>query len=357
MNTPSARFMTCLIAVPCLALLAAGCPGSLTTEEKQAFGGVLGDGGPGGSGPCDAPSTVFQTSCATTGCHNASSMMGALDLSVADPFPALKDKTGDPAGECSAQLLIDSANPENSLMYTKMFRSDDPQESAMFAGCGLPMPFPFGPEPGTESQRDCVLSWIKGKLGTSGTGGASGMGGGAGLGGGAGTGTGGAGGTGGTNAGGTGGGAAAECDAASDTELAKTGWMASGSPANAENPASGAIDEDPTTRWGSGEPQASGDYFQLDFGSTQAFDKVVLDCLGKEDPFYDDSPVGTYDFKVSTDGTTFNTVTVTGAKSNGVLTITANMCLSARAFRVELTQGVSGDAQTWFSVFDATVYK
>jgi hypothetical protein len=165
------------------AALVVGCPGSLTDEEKEAFGEVLGNGGApagnagsgGGGAPaamnCDAPATVFLktdptsmkvTGCASAGCHDAQAKQSALDLSMADPFADLLNKEADPSKVCEGKgKLIDGAAPEKSLLYTKMFMDDDPN----FPDCGLGMPYPLLTEPpGHAAERACVLAWIKSKL-------------------------------------------------------------------------------------------------------------------------------------------------------------------------------------------------
>ena len=156
----------------------------MSEEDKEYFRAVVGidpgvGGGSGGAAliDCDAPAAVFSkrdaeqrvVGCAQAACHDAATLQSGLDLSLADPFPPLLDKPADTASLLSAcqgsgLFVVDSSRPELSLLYTKMFRTDDPAQTLQFSGCGVPMPYPFGPKPVDAWERDCVLSWIRGRL-------------------------------------------------------------------------------------------------------------------------------------------------------------------------------------------------
>ncbi|MBN1759364.1 MAG: glycoside hydrolase family 9 protein, partial [Chitinispirillaceae bacterium] len=62
--------------------------------------------------------------------------------------------------------------------------------------------------------------------------------------------------------------------------LSRSGWVAtaSHSSSNAGEDPSGALDGDEATRWGSGEGQTEGMWFQLDMGFPREFDQIVLDA-------------------------------------------------------------------------------
>lgn len=344
------------------AALVTACPGSMTQEDKDFFAEVIGEGGgtggsgnTGGSGggmtACDAPTTVFQTSCAGLGCHGATNPAAELDLTVADPFTAYKDKAGSATSVCGDHKVIDSASPEQSLMYTKMFPADDPK----FAGCGVPMP--FGPATSEQAtQAACVLSWLQGKVGGgSGSGGGTGSGGaGSGGDGSGGEGTGGGDGSGGGD--GTGGSTnTGSCDDG-DTEVTNSGWSAEASRSGADAPASNAIDSDPASRWGTGDAQQSGDQLTISFGDTVSLDKVVFHCAGEG---YFDPPLGTFAFEISEDGTTFSEPDYTSAEDEGAgtFTIELNACQSAQAIRLRLTQDAPEGSFTWLSVYDVDVFR
>ena len=119
--------------------------------------------------PCMAP--IVMTKCSLTGCHGGASVAAGLDLSaavIAAPQPLVDKLNKGETGSCTASVakIIDSAKPEQSLLYTKV---NTPP-------CGAKMP-PSGPL--AASELACVLNWIKSipGVGGGGTGGAAGAGG------------------------------------------------------------------------------------------------------------------------------------------------------------------------------------
>ena len=154
-----------------LAFTLAACGGT-TSNDPDGSGGAAAAGGnttagsggavsSGGSTGCDAPSQVFRVvgGCATTNCHDGTTSQSGLNLSVADPLPALLNKPTDRTGVGSAcnnstLLIINEAVPEQSLIYLKQSPT---------APCGSPMPFPIGPTDNGAAAA-CVLSWIRSRL-------------------------------------------------------------------------------------------------------------------------------------------------------------------------------------------------
>jgi beta-glucanase (GH16 family) len=59
-------------------------------------------------------------------------------------------------------------------------------------------------------------------------------------------------------------------------KLSRSGWSASASSSGAYWPASNAIDGDVNSRWASGANQVNGQWFQVNLGASQTFDKAVL---------------------------------------------------------------------------------
>lgn len=125
-----------LFAIASWIVVASGCPGTLTEEEKKMFQG-------GGSCP-DVPS-LLAAKCGTAGCHGAG---GTLDLASSGVEARLVGKTGSAA--CGSATLADPANPMNSLLYQKI--SDSPP-------CGTRMPIG---SPLTQVEVDCIEEWIGG---------------------------------------------------------------------------------------------------------------------------------------------------------------------------------------------------
>jgi hypothetical protein len=128
-----------------LALLVAGCPGTL--EDPARFDGEFGgaDGGGGASGCPDIP-MLFATTCALASCHAASNPANGLDLASPNVYERLSGKaaTGGPG------LLVDPANPSDSVLYTKLTPTP-PFGSRM----------PFGGTPLDDATVACVLRWIE----------------------------------------------------------------------------------------------------------------------------------------------------------------------------------------------------
>lgn len=165
-----------------LSILTSGCAGELTEEQKQPRAGASGAagsgaggsgvGGAGGSGAGaggsggtaggggENPEACFLAlskakSCAVVGCHGGSSPAAQLvltDDAIRQAKTSLVDKTNKGAMPgCNAGMfkLIDSARPENSLLYTKL---------AAMPPCGVRMPSGSSV---SDAEMSCVLAWIR----------------------------------------------------------------------------------------------------------------------------------------------------------------------------------------------------
>ncbi|MEZ4254141.1 MAG: hypothetical protein R3A78_00270 [Polyangiales bacterium] len=150
------------VALPVFTLwlaLLVGCPGSL--ENKERFltnGGGGNDAGENdsstGGGACDGfdlATDLFQvTGTATTaGCQGAACHDGVSppDLSGADPFAALMGMT---SVTCGGRPYIDTADPQNSVIYDKM-ANDAPCSGGRMPSGGPKL---------TDAQLNCVLEAI-----------------------------------------------------------------------------------------------------------------------------------------------------------------------------------------------------
>jgi hypothetical protein len=129
--------------------------GSPTSDASTGSGGAdTGAGGAdsGGATPACAamvPTTILQQTCGLVGCHNPASPAEGLDLYS----PGVASRLiGVPEGEEPALglLLIDPANPQNSVILTKLQASTVP--------FGEPMP--LGETPLSSQQIACVAAWI-----------------------------------------------------------------------------------------------------------------------------------------------------------------------------------------------------
>lgn len=136
-----------------LVAAAAGCPGSL--ENKDEF--LAAAGGGGGAGPTTSTSGqgaapgddpcggLITDRCAIPGCHVPERT--SPDLTLEGRVERIRDVE---AATCDG-LLVDTANPEASLMYTKC-AEPDPE-------CGNQMPL-SGPRLDDEDLA-CILAWIE----------------------------------------------------------------------------------------------------------------------------------------------------------------------------------------------------
>jgi hypothetical protein len=123
-------------------------------------------------------------------------------------------------------------------------------------------------------------------------------------------------------------------------------WTASASTAvNANDVPKNAFDGNVTTRWGTGQPQKPGQYFQVDFGGTVRLTQVVLDSTTHAG----DYPRG-YDVGLSNDGTTFTSVAQGTPAAANVVTIDFAAALG-RYLRITMT-GTDG---LWWSIDELRV--
>ena len=133
-----------------------GCPG--TIDDIDRFKTSAGSA-------CDVEGNLFPTKCADALCHNPTDHVAGLDL-VSPGVPSrVVGQTASPMDECVGELIVDPADPENSLIYSKLLEPPP---------CGTRMPF-TKPEL-SEEEKQCVLDWI-GTLGAGGGMGGMGMGG------------------------------------------------------------------------------------------------------------------------------------------------------------------------------------
>ncbi|WP_051865616.1 discoidin domain-containing protein [Streptomyces griseus] len=129
-----------------------------------------------------------------------------------------------------------------------------------------------------------------------------------------------------------------------DVALSRDGWQASASASSSDDPPSKAIDGDASTRWSLGHGMQPGDWFQVDLGSTQTFDQVVLDTTTSSGDY-----VRQYEVSTSDDGITWSKPIATGAGSTVARILLPTT--TARYIRVTNEAG-SG---SWWSIHDLTV--
>jgi glucosylceramidase len=126
--------------------------------------------------------------------------------------------------------------------------------------------------------------------------------------------------------------------------LPRDGWHATASSSSSDDPPTKAIDGDPATRWSSGHGMHPGDWFQIDLGSTQTFDQIVVDTSASSGDF-----ARQYEVFVSDDGASWGKPIATGPGST--VTRIALPATTARHIRVVNQSG----SDSWWSIHDLTV--
>ena len=123
-----------------------GCAGSLDHPERFV-GDAGGGGGNDAASTCpDVVKTQFVAVCATSSCHSAVSKAGNLDLETTDIAGRLRGKMA--AG--GSGLLIDAANPDKSVLYTKV-TAIPPFAARM----------PFAAPPLDDKTINCIRLWVE----------------------------------------------------------------------------------------------------------------------------------------------------------------------------------------------------
>lgn len=122
--------------------------------------------------------------------------------------------------------------------------------------------------------------------------------------------------------------------------LGRTFWVASSSTSGSDAPGN-ALDGNLTTRWSTGGSQVNGQWFQVDMGTVNVFNKLILNAVNSAG----DYPRG-YQVTVSNDGINWSSSVATGVGSSSVTTITF-ATQSARYVRITQTGSTSG---TYWSI-------
>jgi hypothetical protein len=128
--------------------------GSTSGNSANGNGGTGSDSDAGASNGGSAKTCTMDVAkllvskCGTSGCHGSAGSAAGLDLASPSPGSRLLDKSASAA--CDDYLLIDSAAPEESLIYLKV--SANPP-------CGARMPFGV---PLTADEQTCILEWAQG---------------------------------------------------------------------------------------------------------------------------------------------------------------------------------------------------
>jgi hypothetical protein len=122
------------------AALLAGCPGTLTDDEKAKF--TVG----GGTFDCEEIGPYLEKKCGNAGCHGATTPSSNLDL----VSPGVEARIADKTAMCGG-LLANTSDPQASVIYTKLLEMPP---------CGARMPFLQEALP--EEEALCILTWLEG---------------------------------------------------------------------------------------------------------------------------------------------------------------------------------------------------
>ena len=125
-------------------------------------------------------------------------------------------------------------------------------------------------------------------------------------------------------------------------------WTATASNSFSSDVPANAVDRNLTTRWSSGTPQQSGQWFQVDLKRQMTFSSIVLD----EGSSIYDYPRG-YDVYVSNDGTNWGSAIATGAGSQGKTTINFS---SVTTQYVKIVLNTTPTDIWWWSIHEFYVY-
>ncbi|NUP11876.1 MAG: hypothetical protein HOW73_38000 [Polyangiaceae bacterium] len=132
MSKPRAAVL-CFVAISGLTTLLAACPGSL--ENPEQFMGCQ-----------DVPTTILGPRCATANCHDAEEPVAELDLT---PDSGLEARIVDVDGTGCMGKLVDTAAPDQSLIYTKCLATNSCQSQMPVTGEKL-----------TDEELECLLEYL-----------------------------------------------------------------------------------------------------------------------------------------------------------------------------------------------------
>ena len=131
-----------------------------------------------------------------------------------------------------------------------------------------------------------------------------------------------------------------------DDALDRSNWVVTASQSRRGEGANSAIDANSETRWSTGAMQASGMYFQIDLGSVEDIDSIVLDS----GPEATDYPRG-YEVLVSDDGVNFSRTIASGTPAGRTTTINFP-AVATRYLRIVQT---GSDVSRWWSIYEINV--
>ncbi len=137
----------------------------------------------------------------------------------------------------------------------------------------------------------------------------------------------------------------AEFHVYAEMALDRSQWTATASLSASGDPPSNAIDGNTSTRWSTGAAQTPGQWFEMDFGKMETFNRLLHDAGSSTG----DYPRG-YEVQVSNDGSTWTTV-ATGSGTGQAVLVQFPVQV-ARYLQIVQT----GSAGNWWSIQELYVY-
>ncbi len=133
------------------------------------------------------------------------------------------------------------------------------------------------------------------------------------------------------------------------TPLDRSAWAASASSTEGGGSAANAIDGSFDSRWSSGTAQTAGQWFQIDLGSVQAFDRIAFDAGNSVNDF-----ARGYEILVSDNGTDWSTdpAIASGTGTGSLIDVSLSTPVKARYIRIVQT----GSASYWWSIAELNVF-
>lgn len=132
-----------------------------------------------------------------------------------------------------------------------------------------------------------------------------------------------------------------------ENALDRTDWKVTSSSSSGGDVISNTIDGNPSTRWSSGHGQTSGDWVQINLGSSKNFNKISLDTGPNNAGDY----VRQYQVFVSNDGVKWENAIINGTGNGESLDITLPT-QTAQYIRLVNT----GSSGSWWSIGEINVY-
>ncbi len=133
------------------------------------------------------------------------------------------------------------------------------------------------------------------------------------------------------------------------TPLDRSGWSASASSTVSGGSAANAIDDSAASSWSSGSAQAAGQWFQVDLGAAQTFDRLSIDAGGSVGDY-----ARGYQVLVSDDGSDWSSLPAlaSGSGTGPQVSVDLGGPVRHRFIRIVLT----APGNNWWSIADLNLY-